>query len=356
MEQIDFGAEGLVEEDRAYRGSRYAEVREAIFANPYQKVWGAAGEPALPQGAVTLSSVLKGALNFLRGGGLFAQASRRAVDSHADLRWGPDRRGYRRLIHPNGLCLTGVWEISQESGYSGYFRQGSRALIIARYSTCCSATRRGETRSLSLVGKLYPTTDPNHPEPLRTASFFTQEDIGGNHTRYINDAELRNAPNVTPWRRGKGLHVIAVEGVVFTLVDRKSSQRQLHQIAELDKPPGEATWAPKYMRLVVACEQPRIEGDRLDFRDEILAQIFNAGDPTPKRKLIFHIDVTDEGSEFEVLGFTRRRNENWRRVGTLTFDNAVASYNGDRVVHFNHPGWRDNRNDPATAFRKPLPS
>lgn len=356
MEQIDFGAEGLVEEDRAYRGSRYAEVREAIFANPYQKVWGAAGEPALPQGAVTLSSVLKGALNFLRGGGLFAQASRRAVDLHADLRWGPDRRGYRRLIHPNGLCLTGVWEISQESGYSGYFRQGSRALIIARYSTCCSATRRGETRSLSLVGKLYPTTDPNHPEPLRTASFFTQEDIGGNHTRYINDAELRNAPNVTPWRRGKGLHVIAVEGVVFTLVDRKSSQRQLHQIAELDKPPGEATWAPKYMRLVVACEQPRIEGDRLDFRDEILAQIFNAGDPTPKRKLIFHIDVTDEGSEFEVLGFTRRRNENWRRVGTLTFDNAVASYNGDRVVHFNHPGWRDNRNDPATAFRKPLPS
>ena len=43
MGQSDFGAEGVVEEDRAYRGSRYAEVREAIFANPYQMVWGPRG-------------------------------------------------------------------------------------------------------------------------------------------------------------------------------------------------------------------------------------------------------------------------------------------------------------------------
>ncbi len=33
------------------------------------------------------------------------------------------------------------------------------------------------------------------------------------------------------------------------------------------------------------------------------------------------------------------------------FDNAVVSYNGDRVIHFNHPTWREDRNDPATATR-----
>ncbi len=44
----DFGIEEVVEEDRAYRGSRYAEVREAIFANPYQPLWGAPGRRPFP--------------------------------------------------------------------------------------------------------------------------------------------------------------------------------------------------------------------------------------------------------------------------------------------------------------------
>jgi hypothetical protein len=35
----------------------------------------------------------------------------------------------------------------------------------------------------------------------------------------------------------------------------------------------------------------------------------------------------------------------------LVFDNAVVSYNGDFVIHFTHPTWRDDRNDPATATR-----
>ncbi len=35
----------------------------------------------------------------------------------------------------------------------------------------------------------------------------------------------------------------------------------------------------------------------------------------------------------------------------MTFDNAVASYNGDFVIHFTHPTWRDDVNDPSTATR-----
>ena len=30
---------------------------------------------------------------------------------------------------------------------------------------------------------------------------------------------------------------------------------------------------------------------------------------------------------------------------------AVASFNGDHVVHFHHPAWRDDRNDPSTVKR-----
>lgn len=350
MEPDSFGAEAVTAEDREYTGARFSEVREALFANPYQVIWGRDGERPWPVYAVTLRSVLRGILPWRRPY-FFRKATERAVDSHADLRWGPDRRGFRRLLHPNGICLTGLWEITEDTGYSGYFRKGSRALLVGRYSTCCTETRRGHTRSLALVGKLFPTTDPDHPRPLPTASFITQQDIAGEDTDYINDAELRNAPDVHAWRRGSGVPVLLVTGAIFRRVDKEPSHRQLYQIAELGKPAGEPTRAPVFMRLLVAPEQPRIAGAALDFRDEIMAQIFDRSDPVPKRRLIFHVETTDEGSTHGPAAFQRRTFRNWRFIGTLAFDDAVASYNGDFVIHFNHPTWRDDRNDASTATR-----
>lgn len=335
-------SEQFTDEDRAYRGSLFSAVRDALFANPYQSVWGGAGEQPLPTYESTLADVL---------GGTFRQVAERTVDSQADLRWGSDGKGCRRLIHPNGVCLTGRWEITEDSGYSGYFRKGSQALAVGRYSTCCTETRRGNTRSLALVGKLFPTIDPHHTEPLRTANFFTQQDLGGERTDYINDAELRNAPDTRSWRRGGGAPVLAVEGAVFTAVDKEPSIRQVYQVAELGKPENQPTQTPAYMRLLVAPDQPRISGDALDFRDEIMAQIYDRGDPASRRSLVFQIEATDEGSTRGTPAFQRRTFKNWRHLGKLTFDAAVASHNGDFVIHFNHPTWRTDRNDPATATR-----
>ncbi|HTU47533.1 MAG TPA: hypothetical protein VMF91_20895 [Bryobacteraceae bacterium] len=350
MSVEDFGTEQTTDEDRAYRGSRFSEVREALFANPYQRVWGGAGEPALPVHAVTLGGVLRGILPF-GASYLFRKATERAVDSAADLRWGRDGKGFRRLLHPNGVCLSGEWRITEQTEYSGYFAKDSAALAIGRYSTCCTETRRGHTRSLSLVGKLFPTTDPNHSTPLRTANFITQQDIGGARTDFINDAELRNAPNTTASRRGAGVPILLVTGVVFGIVDKQPSIRQLYQIAELGKPETQPTRAPEFMRLLVASEQPRVAGDELDFRDEVMAQIFDRGNPEPKRALTFHIEVTDDGSTHGTALRQWRTFENWRRIGTLKFNDAVISYNGDSVIHFNHPTWRNDRNNPSTATR-----
>jgi hypothetical protein len=350
MTPRSFGIEGITEEDRAYAGSRFSDVCEALFANPYQRTWGADGEPPLPVHPVTLSSLLTGILPF-GPPYAFRQATERAVDSAADLRWGPDRKGFRRLVHPNGICLTGLWQIAEDAGYSGYFRNGSRALIVGRYSTCCRETRRGHLRSLSLVGKLFPTVEAEHVAPLRTASFMTQQDIGGDYNDTINDVELLNAPNTTALRRGLGMPLLMVVGVVFKLVDNKPSIRQLYQIAELGKAPGEPTRAPTFMRLTVAPAQPRIEGAGMDFRDEIMAQIYDRGDARPKRTLTFNIEVTDDGETHGPFFRERRTFRNWRRIGTITFDRAVVSYNGDFVIHFHHPTWRDDQNDPATATR-----
>ena len=162
-----------------------------------------------------------------------------------------------------------------------------------------------------MVGKLFPTTDPNHAAPLRTANFITQEDIGGADTEFINDAELRNAPDTTVSRRGTGAALLLMIGLVFGRVDKQPSIRQLYPIAELGKPAGQPTRAPEFMRLLVAPGQPRIAGADLDFRDEIMAQIFDRGDPVPKRTLTFTIEVTDEG---QTTGPALRQRRTFREL------------------------------------------
>jgi hypothetical protein len=339
----------LTDEDRSYTGSRYSEVRKAVFANPYQKSWDD-GAPALPVYAVTLSTLVGGLLSFGKPSQFF-QATKRTVDARTDLRWGKNGKGQRRLLHPNGVCLTGLWEISEASDYSGYFKAGSRALTIGRYSTCCTETRRGYVRSLALAAKLYPTTNPDHSEALVPANFFTQQDLGGENTDFINDAELRNAPDTHALRRGWGIPVFMLEGLMFLRADKQPAHRQLYQIAELGKPADEPTRTPEFMRLRVVPEQPRIAGTHLDFRDEVMAQIYDPGEPAPKRNLRFAIDVSDSGTTKGTPAAQRRTISNWRTMGSLTFTEAVISYNGDFVLQFNHPTWRDDRNNPATATR-----
>src|SRR5215212_8973123 len=109
MNVDEYGIEGMAAEDRAYAGSRFQEVRDAVFAAPYPGIWDADGR--MPTYEVTLKSVLAG---IFPGGRPFhfRDATARTVDSRADLRWGPDRKGFRRLLHPNGICLTGTWDIT----------------------------------------------------------------------------------------------------------------------------------------------------------------------------------------------------------------------------------------------------
>jgi hypothetical protein len=144
---------------------------------------------------------------------------------------------------------------------------------------------------------------------------------------------------------------LIITGIVFARVDNKPSIRQLYEIAELGKSKGEPTRAQSFMRLLVAPTQPRIHGDMLDFRHEVLSQIYDCGEVAPKRTLTFRIEVTDDGETTGLPVFERRTFRNWRAIGTITFNNAVASYNGDFVIHFQHPTWRSNRNDPTTATR-----
>ena len=336
--------------DRAYWGSRFSEVKRAIFANPYQEVWGAPNQAPLPVYRVNLLTVSRGLFRLSRPS-QFLQAATRTVDSSADLRWGPDGKGFRRLVHPNGVCLTGIWEITEEDEFTGYFRQGSRGLVVARCSSHGTATTTGHFRSYGLVGKIYPTDDENHSEPLIPANFIAQDDLGGTKAERITEVEPRNAPDVTGLNRRKDIPILIRTGLVFNRADAVNSIRQLYEIAELGEAPGTKTKTPRFLRLTTASDTPAVEGD--DYRDEVMAYIYDRGNPAPKRKLVFDVWVANKGNKVGHIFLKGQRHiiKDWRKIGTLSFDDAVISYNGDFVLHFKHPTWRTDPDDPATATR-----
>ena len=105
------------------------------------------------------------------------------------------------------------------------------------------------------------------------------------------------------------------------------------------------------MLFKMAPGQPRIEGRHLDFRDEIYSHIFKPGDSTPTGSMEFDISVSSNGRKTGVQGLSRVTVTDWQRIGKLRFTEAIASYNGDHVIQFHHPGWRDDRNDPSTHVR-----
>ncbi|MDH3600527.1 MAG: hypothetical protein OEU26_12905 [Candidatus Tectomicrobia bacterium] len=343
-----FGPQGMIAEDRTYKGSRYADVREALFANPYRD--GAAGQKPgpLPMFKSRIRNAWRG---LFFGENIFRQASARVIDSRADLRWGEDGKGYRRIIAPNGICVLGTWEITEDNPFTGYFTKGSKGIVIGRVSSDGNETKRGQRRSISLGLKIYPTTDVDHKEPLIPASVIVQEDLGGMRTAYINDAELMNAPSIHAYRRGIFVLIMLRANSIFTKLDKVAGSRQVSEVAELGKPADVQTIAPKHMLLKMAPGQRKIEGARLDFREEIYQHIYEGGTDEPTGAMEFDISVADYGRETGLPAVTTMTVNDWHEIGKMRWTEAVASYNGDHVIHFHHPGWRDDRNDPSTYIR-----
>ena len=111
------------------------------------------------------------------------------------------------------------------------------------------------------------------------------------------------------------------------------------------------TNAPDHLMFKMAQGQRRVEGKHLDFRDEIYGHMFNPGDTAPTGSMVFDICVSNYGRKTGPQGLTRVNVTDWQRIGTLRFTEAICSYNGDHVIQFHHPKWRDDRNDSQTYVR-----
>jgi hypothetical protein len=287
------------------------EIQNPI-KNQFQAVWNevASDEYAhLPQNSVSFGKLFTWSKNII------LENAKRTLEERANI-----LEPFEKLAHPNGVCLKGLWEIQKENDYSGYFKQGIQALIIARASSAMSNTKRGEIRAFGLAGKLFPTSDALKINSADTANFFVIDDLGGTKAEHFTDVALTNEPSVTTNSEVIKHLIYALKvAKAFADADEHSGIRQLYEISELEEKAKVNT--PKWMKITAKAGQT-VDAD--DFRDELKVK--------KNKKLIFEIAVANQ----ELKG-----QKEWQSIGTITFDDSVSSYSCDHRLHFHHPKWKE---------------
>ena len=289
--------------DDSYQGSTFKEVRDQVFSDPYT---------TLPMYVITLGTLFSGVSN------LILQASRKRVADSSDL-----APHFQKLIHPRGIALTGTWNITEKSNYTGYFAEGSRALIVVRCSVLMYNSRQGQTRGFGFAGKLFPTMDPE--KRVKTANFVTIDVLAGTKARYFTDVALTNAPPL-----GFNFDLFRLFGVVtagtgaFIRADLNPFARPIYPVAELGLPPRAAVRSPKWM--MVRAWPGSGQADRVDFRDELRVEHY------ANKTLRFDISVASKR-----LASGER---DWRRLGHIDLTESVTSDSADHRLVFQHPRLR----------------
>jgi hypothetical protein len=291
-----------------YEGSRFDEVWKQVKSDPY---------PSMPHTPVTLWRFY----GFLRD--FLFEASERTLDNRSDL-----LPQFDKLVHPNGVCLAGTWNITEPSQYTGYFRQGARGLFIGRASVALTQTRRGEYRAFGFAGKLFPTLDPDEQVP--TANFFAIENLAGTLTPRYLDAQNTNDlitiqvnPNAFLYTPVGAAALAAFKRADRTLDPTQPLERQLYPISELGEDnPGQAR-APRWIMIVGSRDTQRV--DRDEFRDEVRLANYPQG-------LRFDILVSDSGNRWA---------KQWSRLGHIEVTDDALTNSCDHRLHFAHPRFRN---------------
>jgi hypothetical protein len=290
----------------SYEGSLFHDVWGQVASDPYS---------VLPQDEVKVSKFFVGLKDIL------LENSKRTLSNQSDL-----LPYFEKLVHPNGICLKGTWNITEPNPYTGAFRQGTQHKIIARASTALTNTKAEGNRAFGFAGKIYPTADEMHEQPLKTANFFTIEDLGGRRKKYYLDSVntndiIRISPTFTAFMKGlEGL----VVGRDFPLAEGSNLQtaliRELYPISELGLKEGENAVTPIWLKIEAAEGLPRI--DESDFRDELNIANYPDG-------LRFNIAVASEGSRFG--------DKAWQTIGFIDVEDTIVSDSCDHRLHFAHP-------------------
>ena len=272
----------------------FSEIWNIVKSDPYT---------TLPQQKVSITRFF----NFF-GKNLLEIDAKRTIKNEDDI-----LPYFNKLLHANGICLSGTWNITEESEYTGYFKKNKKALVIARASTGLSETKSGNYRLLGLAIKLFPTLNIN--EKIKTENIFLLETVTGSLTKNFTKAEFINTAKV---KFRPDIASIIPIGIVayFSLLsaDKDPGYRSVKNIASIEEQLN--IKEPKYIK-IVGSENQNINNSE-DFRNELKISNYNGS-------LKFDIFV----SEFE--------NNYYKKIGYIDFNDSVASESGDHKLHFHHP-------------------
>lgn len=285
-----------------YQGSTFESVWQKIESNQFA---------TLPHNKISYRSLFKGFKSKI------AQSANRTLSDRSDI-----LPHFDKLAHPNGTCLKGTWNITQDSPYTGYYKNGSKGLIISRASVAMSMTTVGNDRAFGLAGKIFPTTDET--ETVKTANFFLVDDLGGTKAKHYTSVEMTNEPPVSKTLAViKNLAYAIKLAVTFGKADDNAGIRQVYQISELEETAKAIT--PKWMMIKARSGQ---NIDEKDFRDEL------------------SLDNRSQNLFFDIYATSTVKNEKkqWKKLGYIEFTETVSSVSCDHNLHFNHPKWKTDLN------------
>ncbi|OQW50848.1 MAG: hypothetical protein A4S09_11010 [Proteobacteria bacterium SG_bin7] len=224
-----------------------------------------------------------------------------------------------KKVHPNGVCVTGEWKITDPSPYTGYFATEARGLFIGRISVTMDRVLNDENRGFGFAGKIFPTLNPN--EKVKTANFFTADVLLGTSTRRFFDTRVTNQPD-----SGFDLSLLALGFKIaqtFKKADQDPSFRPVSTIAKLGE--NQNFRSPRWIR--ISPNSNIKKNNQKDFRNEVLQAA------TDNDEIIFNIEVS------EVTG--DRNASQWQRLGEIKTHKALVGYGCDRRLHFAHPKLAD---------------
>jgi hypothetical protein len=224
----------------------------------------------------------------------------------------------KKLVHPNGICFTGEWNILTNTPYTGYFAAGKKGLFVGRASVAMNKTEAGSRRGFGFAGKIFPTNDPS--KKVSTANFFSVDELMGTSRRHFMDTATTNEPPTgfdisMIWL---GLKIASA----FSHADGSPNFRPLYPIARLGEADPKAARWPHWIRIQPEAGSKIV--DEADFRNELDIQ---KNHPQGIRLIIMVSESTKDTST----------NEGWQSIGAIELKESFVSYGCDRQLHFAHP-------------------
>jgi hypothetical protein len=285
-------------QSQIYEGSNFAKVWSEVNEGPYR-------EGSLAEYKTSYSKFFEGSVNLLE------RAVNRTLSTPSDT-----LPRFQKLLHPIGICFAGTWTITEDNPYTGYFANGSKAVIIMRASEAMGNATTADWRAFGLAGKLYPTTDEQDPRQLKTANFFTVDDLGGTDSQSFLDLPKTNKPASSIHASSLFMIRTLKEIVsVFTAADNEPGVRQLYPIAELGLKPGQKAVIP--IGFMLKSENSKRTGID-DFRQELQLKHYANG-------LNFGIYTSDGAHPAP------------KRLGSIHLTRESLSDGCDHRLHFPHP-------------------